>query len=367
MDQRQVYRESKLLYDVISKSPQDIDKDKDRLSKIISLLGLSIREDDLQAGVDRLMQGLPKEDEFMAIAVWMEKCKLIHKLEQEQLPVSSIDRYRVPDFFAVFDYNGQEVPVLIEVKTSHQFIELKPSHPKITLEIPMLKFRKGQYEGLNNYADLVGLPLLIAWRVDGHYWMLFDSREVQRHESGYHIDWESAMKADLMFLLLDSVLVVPKSGVSFTFVFEDLDPAEPFGLEPNGEEHREHTMKVHGIRFLDASGDPITKVSWAQFILFGMFAHEEKQNWHGSFFELTFEVPEESSFLPSHVFLPFMLFGWRSEERRPKNWYDVIRKGDFGPVSYSQFRQAIKDSLGTFVEYILSIVPHNRPDFLPAE
>ena len=360
MDQRQLFEDVKLLYDLVTKSRQHIDKDT--LSKIIPLLGFSTGEDNLLAGLDRLRWGLPMEDEFMAIAVWMEKCKLIHKLEQKQLPVSSSDRYRVPDFFAVFDHNGQEVPVLIEVKTSRQFIEVKTSHPKKTLEIAILKFRKRQYEGLNNYANLVGLPLLIAWRAGG-YWTLFDSREVQQRESGYHIDWESAMKADLMSLLLDSVLVFPKSGVSFTFVFEDLGPAERFGLERNDEEH---IMRVHSIRFLDAKGDPITKVSWTQFILFGMSAHEEKQNWHGNLFEITFEVPEEPSSLPSYVFLPFMLFEMGSEEKRPKNWYDVIRKGDFGPVSYSKFKQAIQDGIGSFVQYILSIVPHNRPDFLPA-
>jgi Holliday junction resolvase len=48
----------------------------------------------------------------------MEKCKLVHKLEQEQYPLASSDKYQVPDLFAVFDYEGKEILVLIEVKSS---------------------------------------------------------------------------------------------------------------------------------------------------------------------------------------------------------------------------------------------------------
>lgn len=351
------FEEAKLLYDLVTKSTRHIDKD--RLSKVVPQLGFSTGTDDVLTRLDRLMRGLPAEDEFMAMAVWMEKCKLIHKLEQEQFPLSSSDKYQVPDILAVFDHNGQEIAVLIEVKTSE----------KQTFPFAKLRFAESLYERLNNYANLAGLPLLIAWRTPpfiidrrGGYWMLFDIREMQQHESAYYMDCSDAMKADLMFLLLDSVHVVPKPGVSFTFVLEDLGPTRK--KVSSGEEH---IMKVRDVRFLDADGDPITKVSWPQFVLWMFAEHEEKQTWHGNLVDITFEVPEESSMLPSYALLPLILFEMRSEEKRPKNWYHVIKEGGFGPFSYSQFKQAMQDGIGTFVRYVFRVVPHKRPDFLPAE
>jgi len=342
------FEEAKLLYNLITKSPHPIDDDQ--ISNIIPLLGFSSSVNDLQARLERLMQGMPTEDEFIAMAVWMEKCKLAHKLEQEQSPMSSSEIYQVPDILAVFDHNGHEIPFLIEVKTSHEnFVDAK------------LRFSERLHMKLVNYANLVGLPMLIAWKAGG-YWTLFDIREMKQHESAYHIDWPDAMKADLMFLLLDSVTVIAKPGVSFTFVLEDLGTTGR--KTPDGEEHH---FKFHSLRFLDTNGNPVTKMSWPQFVLWTFADHAEKQEWRDNLLELVFEIPQEPIGLPSYLLLPLMVFGWRSEEKRPKNWYDVIREEDFGPISYSQFKQAMNEGIGTFVRYVMQVVPHNRPDFLPAE
>lgn len=105
------YDEAKLLYEALTKSRQPLKKAT--LSKLARAFGLSTGTDELLARLHSLMSGLPVEDEFIALAVWMEKCKLIHKLDQEQFPASSTDEYQVPDLFAVFNYDGQEIPVLI--------------------------------------------------------------------------------------------------------------------------------------------------------------------------------------------------------------------------------------------------------------
>ena len=259
------FQEAKLLYELINKNPHAIDKDT--LYKIIPHLGLSTKEKDLLARVDRLMRGMPMEDEFIALAVWMEKCKLIHKLEQEQFPHSSSNEYQVPDLFAVFNCDSKDVPVLIDVKVTHNVFP------------PSAKFRLAErlYKKLRNYAELVGLPLLIAWRLGGH-WTLFDIREMKKRKSAYHIDGMQAMKADLMFLLLDNVLVTPKPGVSWTLILDDLGSTGK--TSPAGEEH---TFKFSGMHLLDANKKPITKMSYPQFILWmlsGEFSHPLKTREH---------------------------------------------------------------------------------------
>lgn len=339
------FDEAKLLYDLQTKSGLD------SIDELIPLLGLSNSTQELIERVDRLKKGMPAEDEFMALAVWMGKCKLIHKLEQESFPKSSSDKYQIPDLFAVFNYNGKEISVLIDVKVSEKEA------------LPYGKFRltASKYKKMTSYANVVGLPLLIAWKIRG-YWALFDIREMRIHEAAYHIDFLGAMKADLMYLLLDSVHVVPMPGVSFTFVFEDLGIT---AKKTNNVE--EHKMITKAVRFTGYDGKPITKMSTPQYILWLFTDHEEKQKRLGNLFEVTFEVTEEASILPTFVLLPLMLYQMTTEKKRPKNWYEVVKNGNYGTITYPQFKKAINDGLGVFVKYIIEGVPHKYPDFLPPE
>jgi hypothetical protein len=61
---------------------------------------------------------LPCKDEFAAVCGWLGKCRLLHKLDQQQIPLSSRDEFQVPDLLAfVFDATKGS-PVLIEVKSN---------------------------------------------------------------------------------------------------------------------------------------------------------------------------------------------------------------------------------------------------------
>ena len=66
--------------------------------------------------LQRLNLGLSAEDEFSLLISWMGRCKLVHKLDQDQSPPISREEYQVPDLFAVFQIGHQRIPVLIEVK-----------------------------------------------------------------------------------------------------------------------------------------------------------------------------------------------------------------------------------------------------------
>lgn len=339
------FDEAKLLYDLQTKSGLH------SLEDLIPLLGLSNTPQELILRVDRLKKGMPAEDEFVALAVWMEKCKLCHKLEQEQFPKLSSDQYQVPDLFAVFDYQGKEIPVLIDVKVAE-----KESAPYARLRLTGSKYKK-----MRSYAKLMGLPLLIAWKVSG-YWTLFDIREMQIHDSAYHIDWFGALKSDLMYLLLDSLHVIPMSGVSFTFILEDL------GITAKEDNNVEvHKMKTKGIRFIGHNGKPITKMTMPQYVLWLFTDHQETQKRVGNLLEITYEVPEDVSGLPTFVLLPLMLFQMTPKEKQPKNWYEVVKNEQYGRITYAQFKKAMQDGIGIFIRYIIQPVPHKYPDFLPPE
>jgi hypothetical protein len=228
--------------------------------------------------------------------------------------------------------------------------------------MPEYRLSRKAYEKLVRYADLLHTPLLIAWKLYGH-WTLFNIREMKQRQSAYYIDWDAAMRNDLMYLLLGNVWVTPKSGTSLTFFLQDLGPTERYGLDEG-----RRVLAYRGIQFLDASGAPISNLSWPQFVLWTLFTeHEEKQDKQEDVYRITFQIPTEPVSLPAYWFLRLMVSAWRSREKQPRNWYNLIKEDQVGPITYSQLRQAMDDGLGTLVNLIGQHVPHDYPDFLPPD
>lgn len=133
--------------------------------------------------VKRLNIGLPLEDEFSVICGWLGQCNLIHKLDQQQYPVTSKEYYQVPDLMANFTVkDGQGFTVLIEVKSSEKnVLSLTPEY----------------LDRIKHYGDLLGLPTLIAWRKLG-IWALVSIEEFTKAEKNYNLNFNDAMKSNLM-------------------------------------------------------------------------------------------------------------------------------------------------------------------------
>ena len=67
----------------------------------------------------RMAAGLPFEDEFIALLIWLGRCRFVHKLEQPGWPRSSRHDYEVPDLLVFLSNDDGSVhPVLVEVKTT---------------------------------------------------------------------------------------------------------------------------------------------------------------------------------------------------------------------------------------------------------
>jgi hypothetical protein len=123
------------------------------------------------------------------ILSWLGRCRLVHKLGQEQLPLGSTDAYRVPDLLAVFENAGRVIPVLIEVKTTDV------SDPN-TLNLGALSINRKYLP----YAELLNLPILVAWRHRG-FWALFEMRHASLSQMNYSIDFSTAMQENLLGVL----------------------------------------------------------------------------------------------------------------------------------------------------------------------
>lgn len=139
--------------------------------------------------VQRLDIGLPAEDEFAVICSWLGRCSLIHKLDQQQMPKSSREVYQVPDLLAVFESEHNQYKALIEVKTKKD---------------NMLTLRAKDRDKLIKYGELLGIPVLFAWKYH-EIWMLFDISLFERFNKNYRIHWSDAFSNSLMSVLAGDV------------------------------------------------------------------------------------------------------------------------------------------------------------------
>ena len=100
------------------------------------------------------------------IVFWLGRCRLVHKLDQLQFSANSKDRFRVPDLLVVFDFQGKDLPVLIEVKVKEE---------------TKLSWRPDFIEALQAYSSLLELPLLVVWK-NKTFWSLFEVRDRSKND-----------------------------------------------------------------------------------------------------------------------------------------------------------------------------------------
>ena len=144
--------------------------------------------------VNQLDKGLVQEDEFIYIINWSNKCKLIHKLDQLQLPLSSKDYYTIPDILVEFETKEGPKKYLIEIKTSKR---------------GALSWTEKYYNGLINYSKLIGIPILIAWKWNPFgIWTLFEMEHFSKPVINYKIGFEKAHQENLMSNFFNDYVII---------------------------------------------------------------------------------------------------------------------------------------------------------------
>lgn len=153
---------------------------------------------EISALVKRLERGLPSEDELCAIFHWLGKCQIVHKLDQFSYPPGIRDKYQIPDLLAMFDVNNKKQVVLIEVKTSTK---------------DKLSWKSDYLSSLQQYAALLRLPLLIAWK-HRTLWTLFEPCHFRMAKKNWKITFLEAIKQNLLGILAGDFSFSFKSGTA---------------------------------------------------------------------------------------------------------------------------------------------------------
>ena len=296
-----------------------------------SMLGWGENSKEIVDKVNQLRRGLPKEDEFIALSVWMGKCTLIHKLDQKQFPSLSREMYQAPDLFALYDFNGKNVPVLVEVKA--------------TSDIKLGPFSSAYYQKLVNYANMLGLPLLVAWRIKKlNLWCLFDLERMTRKRTAFHIDFQTAMNNSLLGILLDDVIISISRGTQ-VFIKIRKVPGTELRDKIDGKLQKFDGI-VEDIAWLSPNGQKISMGSTLgkfldyAFRLVGNDVTEIEDEGHVI---LTFSTTENEDIF-AHQLLGPVLAGFGTVPDTEFSWLDAIEGKKFS-MDYQHVRSAASEGV----------------------
>ena len=276
------------------------------IESVLAEVGWDADASTVAARVRRLNVGLPCEDEFSVVCGWLGKCPLLHKLDKHQLPISSRKEFQVPDLLAFFATQSARSPVLIEVKSRNaQTLSLKPD----------------ALAKLNNYADLLKLPLLIAWKCQS-IWTLFEAKHLRKAVKNFDISLDLAQKENLLGVLAGDVAytIGAGAGVRFQFRKDELVTQKEDG-DRRAEEWRE---TIDDVFFTDYDGNRRTDLDSEVQSLFTAWDLEEQQEHTDTHITMSF-IAGSQGMQFSHTALVHLL-NWGIPSKQEINWRHLLYK-----------------------------------------
>jgi Holliday junction resolvase len=325
-------QEAKLIYDIIEKHP-----------------GLfKTKPEELINKLEQLKRGLPLENEFISLALWMGNCSLIHKFDQNQMPKWAKDHFQVVDLFAVFRHKEKLVPVLIEVKSTQE---------------PKIKFSENYHRKIKAYARLNKLPLLVAWKVVNYgMWFLLDIERFQRKEKAYHLEFQEAVRENLLGILLDDFSIHFRPGIKFIIKFEK-EKLLSQKVE-KGKRVEEWHMRITEANFLNYKGQQVKIVPSLLLYMLSLAGLEEKTRSDNKYLSQIWELPKDCMIFASGMH-GIAMVGIEGEYYPTKiNWEEIIFNEKY-KFTFDFLNKAARESMERgFVHIIGHIVPNTIPDFL---
>jgi hypothetical protein len=302
-------------------------------------------EEKLRERIERIHAGLAPENEFFVQAAWLGNCEAVNRIDQTPTPIDA-DKptLRAPDFLLVVRYEGRLIPVLVEVKAT---------------EDDKLVWSESYLKSLTDYAALLRVPLLVAWK-RGAMWTLTDVRHFEKRVDALHLTMARAMEESLMSMLLGEAFVVLREEFNFAIeseIKEEL-PEETRTLVPSGI----FTMILKDVGFFQAA----TRLKELEPEYVWLFLASSDQNTIERLtrqrIRIVYTMEDDSMFPLFHVLLAMAMCGVKEGEE--PDWNEIIRKEPM-PISGLQFRQALEAGIKKgLVRYVIQQQPQTIPDFL---
>ncbi|WP_323538902.1 hypothetical protein [Xanthomonas sp. WHRI 10064B] len=314
------------------------------IQEALAELGKEASATEVANRVRRLDIGLTAEDEFSVLCTWLGRCELLHKLDQLQVPSASKQIYQVPDLLARFSSQTNITPLLIEVKSkSDNRLYFKPDYLK----------------KLQNYASLVGMPLLIAWRYRS-LWVLFEARHLKQANKNYTITFTDAIKENLLGVLAGDVMYVLEELAGFHISVKKERLIETVGCDDHSIQQW-HTV-VDEMYFTTGKGLKYYDLDQGVFQLFVTAELDEVQEHSDTHIHLHATAGSHGA-QPAYRALVNLLH-WESNVNQGLNWRHVLRR-DQPLATINDFHALLRAGLtNNIVRFVIEQHPLSPPDFL---
>lgn len=314
-------------------------------------IGTPLTQEDFIRRYEALERGLPAEDEFIALLSWLGRCQLVHKLEQDQYPLVSRESYQVPDLFAAFDFGDRKIPALIEVKTTQK---------------DSFKWSQKYFGKLKRYADLVNLPLLIAWKcrlASWVFWTLFSSDAFLRPHTSYKMTLGVAVAENLLGQLAGDFFIDIQAGVGLQFRVDLI-----------GDEQDWQKMQEAGQYFGKAdvfwTNGPGSRLDATQLspalqpILSCVppLAESSRQDTDSAVVQ-SYRFSESYPLFAQHILLIWLTGSLASEGERI-GWRDIVKLNKL-PIPAREIEAAIDEAVDQGIaNFVFRQIPQTTPDFM---
>jgi Holliday junction resolvase len=324
----------------------DIDSSARLIHEAIQQLGWPTDSVSLINRVKRLDLGLPAEDEIAFILSWLGKCSIIHRLDQNQYPPKSGDKYQVPDLLASFVVNGESLPVLLEVKVSKK---------------KKLSWKESYFNKIKNYSSLIGLPLLLAWKFH-RLWLLVDLNCFEKARTNYHLSFEAAMKHNLMSYLAGDFVYVMQPNVGLHFHFKKERLVSKKQLDASSREVKWLT-RIEKAFFVNSEGKKVSKLPSGLWPLFISAEPVSEDRVEDDYIYQSFVISKDSGMHFAHSALPILINFFMDIEDKI-HWRKQLYEHNF-PVDFNIFSEAASKGIKKgFVKYVIYQKPFKIPPFL---
>ena len=288
--------------------------------------------------------GHSAEDDCMTILAWLGNCKFVHKLQQRAYSADSFAQLQVPDLLASFHREGRDLLTLIEVKTTKDWF---------------LRWNRDYASKLARYAELLGLPILLAWRPRRlGMWLLLDAtaKHIVRDEK---IRVEEALANNLMGVIAGDFLVTPKPGLGLHIEGEIVGEKSP---TPEGYAAKMRVIDAFLGTKTERHASLTPGVLWTILCAASEEYTEENKGRISHGFMTPIESPVGNC---SAQQILRALLAWRCSDGERIAWRHV--RADLNRImTRDQILQDVTAEIGKTISYVMHLEPKCVPKFCPA-
>ena len=289
--------------------------------------------------------GYSAEAECAAILAWLGNCVVVHPLDQNFYARNDPGEVLVPDLLAVFSLDGEQLPVLIEVKSTDRLY---------------VRCSDAYRAKLLRYGQLVGMPVLLAWRPRKFgRWLLVDLASDEIAVDGL-IRLPQAMMHNLMGLIAGDFMVDPEPGIGLNLRCQVLHKKK-LGRRTSSVKARIEEAYI-GTRTKKMEGLSASSMA----LIFASASEEYTEQSEGNLLHgwLTPEPGPEQGGTVFMQDLLRMLLGWSKEKSERIAWRGVLDQMEHVKAK-KKMEKELTDDIGKAVRYVFHQQPKQVPSFIP--